>query len=384
MKKIIVLLVALLVSISSYAQFSSDNSIIRKAIVAYELDRDGYYRRVSDKMLDRVVDIEINYAYDKKAQNMYILTKKGNCVVTLNKDYAKIIKKNTTIPQLKNEELDAAIQKYTKQLDDKYAALNEARAKHIQDSIAKAKADSIEAERQKATRLAKLKKQHYDYVNSHGWHWVPIGNISLYCTECEKSFSDDSLLTIGVKNDSIYYFTRIEGSLGLSYLECHKSQLASELKEYSPFRNHYEIYKDSLTRDSVDYDLIRDGLSYNYINDYIRALKKKAPYGFFKSWGWNDEYSCLSFNFNYMNTNAKTIKYIDVYFRVTNGVCDVRKTGHFQGTGPLAEFESASWEWDTSGYYVAGDASEMNITKVILTFINGTKKVLTGNLLVFE
>ena len=113
-------------------------------------------------------------------------------------------------------------------------------------------------------------------------------------------------------------------------------------------------------------------------------MKKKAPYGFFKSWGWNDEYSCLSFNFNYMNTNAKTIKYIDVYFRVTNGVCDVRKTGHFQGTGPLAEFESASWEWDTSGYYVAGDASEMNITKVILTFINGTKKVLTGNLLVFE
>lgn len=85
-----------------------------------------------------------------------------------------------------------------------------------------------------------------------------------------------------------------------------------------------------------------------------------------------------------MNTNSKTIRYIDVYFKVTNGVGDVRKVGHFQGTGPLKEFESGSWEWDSSSYYVAGDASNMNITKVILTYMNGTKKVLTGNLLVFE
>ena len=85
-----------------------------------------------------------------------------------------------------------------------------------------------------------------------------------------------------------------------------------------------------------------------------------------------------------MNTNRNTIKYIDVYFKVTNDVGDLRKTGHFQRTGALREFESASWEWDTSYYYVSGDASNMNITKVILTYMNGTKKVLTGYLLVFE
>ena len=85
-----------------------------------------------------------------------------------------------------------------------------------------------------------------------------------------------------------------------------------------------------------------------------------------------------------MNTNRNTINYIDVYFKVTNDVGDLRKTGHFQGTGPLREFESASWEWETSYYYVSGDASNMNITKVILTYMNGTKKVLTGKLLVFE
>lgn len=31
-----------------------------------------------------------------------------------------------------------------------------------------------------------------------------------------------------------------------------------------------------------------------------------------------------------MNTNRNTIKYIDVYFKVTNDVGDLRKTGHFR------------------------------------------------------
>ena len=37
---------------------------------------------------------------------------------------------------------------------------------------------------------------------------------------------------------------------------------------------------------------------------------------------------------------------------------------------------SANWSWDSSSYYVAGDASNMEITKVILTYMNGTQKVL--------
>lgn len=37
-------------------------------------------------------------------QKRYVLTANGNFVVTLNKDYAKIVKKNPDIPQLKTEE----------------------------------------------------------------------------------------------------------------------------------------------------------------------------------------------------------------------------------------------------------------------------------------
>ena len=352
--------------------------------ISHRIGIDGYYKRVTKKSVERVDNIVGSYAYDKKAQNLYVITPYSNLVITLTKDYAKIIKKNKSIPQVAEDELDMLVQKYSKQLDDKYTALNDARTRHIQDSIAKAKADSIEIEKLKAERLAKLKKERSDYMETHNWRMVPTGNKSLYCDECEKSFSEDSLFTIGIKNDTIYYFTRTDGRLGYTYITGHKSELSQSLKEYSPFRYHYEIFKDSLTDESEDYDMITSELSYHYLDEYVKRLKKRAPYGFFTDWGWDSEYSCISFNFNYMNTNRNTIKYIDVYFKVTNDVGDLRKTGHFQGTGPLREFESASWEWDTSYYYVSGDASNMNITKVILTYMNGTKKVLTGKLLVFE
>lgn len=53
-------------------------------------------------------------------------------------------------------------------------------------------------------------------------------------------------------------------------------------------------------------------------------------------------------------------------------------------TGPLEEWESASWDWDHSSYNVAGDASKMNISKVIITYTNGTKVTIPKNKLRFN
>lgn len=391
MKKLLFLFCMMAVTLCAHAQFTAYNSVQRKFITTYELGSDGYYKRVTQKLVATIDEVEKYYAYDKKERNLYVLTPKGNAVITLTQNEAKRYKKDKGIPQLKGEALYAAIAQHTKRIDEKYAALNEARTKHIQDSIkaredsiAKAIADSIAAERQREAKLAQEKKAREDYRNSHYWHDVPTGNISLYCDDCEDNYAEDTLLTIGIDQNCIYYFTEEAGNLGYTYLKGHKSQIPQRLWDYVPFKYHYEAFKDSLALYSGDYDQLVAGLSYNYLNDYIQRLKKRAPYGFFVDWHWDSEYSFISFDFRYMNTNAKTIKYIDVYFKVTNDVGDVRKTGHFQGTGPLEQFESASWEWDTSSYYVAGDASNMSITKVILTYMNGTKKVLTGNLLVFE
>lgn len=92
----------------------------------------------------------------------------------------------------------------------------------------------------------------------------------------------------------------------------------------------------------------------------------------------------VTFNIRYTNTNSKTIKYLTVYFKITNDVGDIRKTGYFQGTGPLKEGETASWDWDSSSYFTAGDASNMSITKIVLTYMNGTKQVVAGKYLRFN
>lgn len=69
---------------------------------------------------------------------------------------------------------------------------------------------------------------------------------------------------------------------------------------------------------------------------------------------------------------------------VTNDVNDVRGSGHFKGTGPVEYMHSGSWDWDSSYYFVGGDATNMRITKLIITYMNGTQKVLNRNMLRFN
>lgn len=97
-------------TIGVHAQFSISNSTQRRVIVAYELGSDGYYKRVTKKSVKRVDNIVGSYAYDKKAQNLYVMTSNSNIVITLTKDYAKIIKKNKSIPQVAGDELDVLVQ----------------------------------------------------------------------------------------------------------------------------------------------------------------------------------------------------------------------------------------------------------------------------------
>jgi hypothetical protein len=335
-------------------------------------------------MTDVVDNVINNYAYDKETQTLYVLTSNSNCAVMLNKDYAKIIKKAKDIPHLEGAELNAAILKANKSLDDKFTEINRLWTIHVQDSISKAKSDSLELVRHARMEMDERNQQLDEYRSGHNWHWLPVNNHALSCTLCDKTFSEDSVFCLGIRNDSIYYGKWVEGDLGLSYFESHVCQIPPSLLTDASFKYHYEAFQDSLSRDTfLSPDFIS---SFNNLNirDYIKQLKKAAPYGYFDSWGWDGEYSMITFNFKYTNTNAMTIRYIDVYFRVTNDVHDVRLTGHFKGTGPLKELETASWDWDSSSYFVAGDASKMNITKVILTFMNGRQKVLTGRLLQFS
>ena len=200
------------------------------------------------------------------------------------------------------------------------------------------------------------------------------------CSLCDKTvYSEDSLFCTGFRNDTLFHITREDLALDETYLKVHKMYVPASLKSNEKFRYHFEVYGDSLR--AFKLAALNDPESFNSYTAYnaLQKVSAKAPNGYFEDWGWNDEYGSITFHFKYTNTNKKTIKYIEVFWVVTNDVGDVRKTGSFRGTGPLAEWETASWDWDHSMYYVAGDATNMNITKVIITYMNGAKVTIPKN-----
>ena len=378
----------LLFSVEARGQYTSENSFMRKAIVLFQKDAKGFYQPSQDVMVDCIYGVTKNYAYDKKNHNLYVLTANGNFVVTLNKDYAKIVKKNKLIPQLKTEEALELSRKYTEDLSFKMEQYNKdrrdsiylARKKFIEDSIAYEKAL---AEIKK--RNEKIKKdRELAYKANHDWRSVPTGKIELHCSICDKSIAKDSLTCLGIKNDSIYFFTLAKGYYNQKFALEHVAKIPSNLANYKDFKYHCEVYRDSLDSHSkiLSNDLV-NYLSASFTLEAFKEAKKLAPFGYFGDWGWDNEYGYVTFNFEYTNLNSKTIKYIDVYWYVTNDVNDICGRGNFKGVGPLKEGASASWEWDDSPYYVSGSASNMSISKVILTYMNGTKQVLSKNMIKF-
>jgi hypothetical protein len=124
---------------------------------------------VEGGLTEEVNNCEDVYAFDTKASNLYVRTFNANYEITLNKDYAKIIKKNKNIPHLKSEQLASAIDRANFELEKRFLDLNRQRQaqieadslQHIQDSIATAK-------RLEALRLeAENKKK--EYVSTHEW-----------------------------------------------------------------------------------------------------------------------------------------------------------------------------------------------------------------------
>ena len=365
--------------------YNETNSLSRIALILYQKDGKGFYNKTENVSLMTVSNITESYAYDKKSHELYVKTSSGNCVITVADNYAKILKKNKNIPQLKDAELKAAISKVNQQLEDRFNQLNQQRQHQIEDSIAKAKADSIAKAREDSIRLAKLAQQKNNYRNAHDWRWVPISRKPLSCSLCSKSvYSEDSIFCIGFRNDTLFHVTSEDLALDETYLKIHPMPVSSVLKSDEKFRYHFEVFGDSLQNRNVSFMDDPELYNYLFLSSATDRVKAEAPYGYFDDWGWSSEYGSVSFNFRYTNTNKATIKYIDVYWTVTNDVNDVRKTGHFKGTGPLAEWETASWNWDYSSYYVAGDATRMNITKVILTYLNGTTKTLSKSMLRFD
>ena len=224
----------MLTCITVQAQFSANNSFMRKEIVSYTRDWKGYFVKHTNMMVDVVSGVLEQYAYDKKTQNLYMLTRNSNVVVTLTKDYAKIIKKNKDIPQLTGDILNKEIEKRNAMLEERFSLLNHEREQEINDSIAnvrnKIKQDSIDAVNRRNAFIASEKKAREDYKKTHEWYVIPFGDYKMKCELCDEVIdTKDIISTYGFSNDTIYYMTEVEGDLDLSYKEAHKSEITPAL-----------------------------------------------------------------------------------------------------------------------------------------------------------
>ena len=386
MERYLTFLACLIVASTLKAQnYNSSNSLARVALVYYSQDEKGFFHKKENVNLQEVSQVLSSYCYNKKSHELYLETERANCIVTVNEDLHKVLKKSKSIPQMKNDELSAKSLEVSKKLEEKFARLNQAREKFINDSIQKVREDSIKKAREDSIRLVKLAKQKEDYRNAHNWGWVPINKTRLSCSLCDKIFYDeDSIFCMAFRNDSLYHMTSEDMALDVTYLKIHKSFVPASLKSNDKFKYHLEVFRDSLMHKQLKSLDNPEALNSYWAYQALQKVKAKAPNGYFDEWGWDDEYGSVTFHFKYTNTNKNTIKYIEVFWVVTNDVGDVRKTGSFRGTGPLAEWETASWNWDYSGYYIVGDATNMNISKVIITYMNGTKVTIPKNKLCFD
>lgn len=405
MKKTLLVIILQLVALASFAQVEQSLNVYNTesivAIVSYVKNSDGFFDKTENSRTNFMNknNIQRYYAYDKKNKKLYFTTDYGNYVAVLKDDYAKICKKSNTLPQLKEAEITLLIDANNKVLEEKIYYLNRANQEQIdfrkeqerQDSIRmvreQERQDSIRKDAEEKARLAKIErdKEKEKYFNSHHWNRVPTANIKIHCDYCEENIeTTDTIVTAGANSYKIVWMDRLNGLFDIPYYHLHQGVIPAALKSNPSYSFHYEVFGDSLKEhyNSLEDDDI-ELYNKSQFRTHINKAQKLAPNGYFVDWEWSNEYS-LAFNFKYRNTNKKTLKYIEVFWKAINPVGDVRNTGSFKGTGPVASWDAGRWEWDSSHYYLAGDVSSLSITKVIITYMDNTKVVVQGKNLRFN
>lgn len=388
-----------LVALAQYERFDASNSYHIETLEAYAPDAQGYL--VQSKNPTYAVDsIDHIYAYDKKTKTAYVQTARGNYAVMLKDDMAKQVQKDKSVNKLKGKDLQAAIEVCNIRLKQKAEKYNldheaymqvlreQARQKRIEDSIKEAHRQDSLARVREAERLAQEQRELQEYRKTHDWHWMPRDGAKIKCLmdDCDNYLTDDSIYCFCLVQDTIYYATFNEIALGKGCTRIHYAKHTVDPVKEPNMAFHIKAYADSLYKpDSMSMTpSLAVALNLYNLENAVNDIQKMAPYGFIEDWGWGDDYGTLTFNITYCNLNKKTIKYLDVYWVLKNDVNDTRGSGHFKGTGPVDYLSSGSWEWDNTLHFVAGDATTMYITKIIITYMNGTTKVLTGKNIIYN
>lgn len=359
----------------------------------YERDKDGLYvfndyegyRSVSpDDFEKKSVGKERFYNYDNTNNILFFYTDNviGYYNPSQNYPMKQVIKgiKNSNVPIVST--------------GDKQRSINIARS--ILDRVYKDKNDSISElrriikEKQLKAQRDEQEKKRSEYRKSHNWNNLILDYaVELNCRFCEDTHLERELYVISLSSDTIYYLQNRPDfiMMGKSYSRLHYGEMPKLLKENKKFKEYVETWRDSIAShnnlsntEAFNINLIR-------YNQFRNEIRKEAPYGYIESWGWNLNYANgVEPYFTYYNTSPKTIKYVDFYFNLYNAVgdkCylkyDKSYTGHVRGVGPVKSYDKGEWSWDKATHYTSGDASEMKIVKIVITYMDMTIKTLTEN-----
>ncbi len=300
------------------------------------------------------------------------------------KDFLKVLKKDKSLVNVDNYEYDRIKSNYKTRLRARIDRLNTERELFVRDSTA-------EAARLEAIRLEEQRQQErldqldaYRKLHAHDWRHIPSGNnFKLRCEVCEDEFLLDSatILKMSEKhwrfsvNDTVFNFFHI-------------ANIPPATRQPKEMKYHLEAFADSIASVSqpdtvADFNL--DSLHRQHMaqidsvtDHYNKLLSQRYPNGYIKDWSWDEDYGNVSIMVSFNNTCKKTIKYITVFFKIFNDVDDLRCSGSVRGTGPVAPFDYGLWEWDSTRYWVSNDATSMRIYKVLINYMDGTSKTLSG------
>lgn len=328
------------------------------------------------------------FAYDTKQSKYYYYSDNiiGYIDPAYSSDNSQLMKKKVKefhIPKVNSETANDAISEVYDMMEKEYIVKNDSiletrrlrREKFVRDSLEQVKKEEL--------------KRH-EFRLSHDWHKNSI-HAFLKCLSCDEYHHLEDCYLVTIDSNYCYYLSNEPTikMLGLEYKEVHYSKISTYLKD--PF---FTIWKDTIANPKCNpQSTPQDADRYNNLTflSFCMKLKEKAPYGFIKDYSWSlNSVNGIEPSFEFFNTNDKTIKYIEFHFSVFNAVNDIclldykTAVGKVRGVGPVELFDSGTWEWDRATHYTSAAADHLRIVKIVITYMDGTTKTLTGNSIIIN
>ena len=336
--------------------------------------------------------LEIFYCYDKSNNMYYFYTENTlgyyNPQVLNYINYMKRIFKKTNVLNVKEEDAKALTDKFLKEMNTKYERKNDSIAEIKRAERDKFLKDSTETAQRKA-------KEREEYRKCHDWRDLSMSkDYMLKCEFCGKNHYKKDYKVMFVSADTLYYLQKKPDMsyFGINLMGLHYSALTKEFKNDKQFKEYINIWQDSIVINnnfSNKKAAIFNIIQYNEFKAQVHSI---APNGFIQNWGWHlNSAQGIEPHFSFLNSSKKTIKYVDLYFSVYNAVGDKcylkfehSYIGNVRGVGPVEPFQTGSWNWNRATHYTSGDASEMRIIKLVITYMDGTTKTIPASSILYE